>query len=140
MVEGGRVLPALPEGDRQVADGRAADLQLHVVPGRVRAVALVHRHRLGVAQVALVVAAPVAQVDAAHEGDVVLGPGASEQHQLLVVAPAAPDALVEHELAETDGPLARAVAAIELQLTAEVNPFIDAAIERFEKLWRSRRE
>lgn len=48
------------------------------------------------------------------------------------------DAIVEHELAETEGPLARAVAAIELQLTAEVNPFIDQAIERFEALWRAR--
>ncbi|MCL4223975.1 MAG: hypothetical protein KJZ91_05810 [Myxococcales bacterium] len=47
------------------------------------------------------------------------------------------DALVEHELAETDGALARAVAAIELQLTAEVNPFLDDAIERFDALWRA---
>lgn len=48
------------------------------------------------------------------------------------------DAIVEQELAETEGTLARAVAAIELQLTAEVNPFIDRAIERFEALWRAR--
>ncbi len=48
------------------------------------------------------------------------------------------DAIVEQELAETDGALSRAVAAIELQLTAEVNPFIDKAIERFETLWRAR--
>jgi uncharacterized protein (DUF697 family) len=48
------------------------------------------------------------------------------------------DAMVEHELAETEGPLARVVAAIELQLTAEVNPFLDDVIERFDALWRAR--
>lgn len=48
------------------------------------------------------------------------------------------DALVEHELAERDGVFARAVAAVELQLTADVNPYIDKAIERFETLWRAR--
>jgi uncharacterized protein (DUF697 family) len=50
------------------------------------------------------------------------------------------DAIVEHELAETNGVLARAVAAIELQLTAEVNPYIDQVIERFDTLWRARLE
>ena len=50
------------------------------------------------------------------------------------------DAIVEQELAESDGPLSRAVAAIELQLTAEVNPYIDEVIERFEALWRARRD
>lgn len=48
------------------------------------------------------------------------------------------DAIVEQELAETDGALARTVAAIELQLTAEVNPYLDQAIERFDTLWRAR--
>ena len=100
VVERGRVLPALPEGDRQVPDGRAADLQLHVVPGRAVAVAPVHRHRLGVAQVALVVAAPVAQVDPAHEGDVLVLPvGVADQDQLLVLAARSPDPLVEQDLA-----------------------------------------
>jgi hypothetical protein len=50
------------------------------------------------------------------------------------------DAIVEHELAERDGVFSRAVAAVELQLTAEVNPYIDQAIERFETLWRARLE
>ncbi len=48
------------------------------------------------------------------------------------------DAIVEHELADTDGIFARAVAAIELQLTAEVNPYVDDVIERFDALWRAR--
>ena len=50
------------------------------------------------------------------------------------------DAIVEHELAEREGAFSRAVAAVELQLSAEVNPYIDQAIERFETLWRSRLE
>ena len=48
------------------------------------------------------------------------------------------DALVERELADHDGWFSKAVAAIELQLTADVNPFLDAAIDRFEAAWRGR--
>lgn len=48
------------------------------------------------------------------------------------------DALVERELADRDGWLSKAVTAIELQLTAEVNPFLDEAIDRFEAAWRGR--
>lgn len=52
---------------------------------------------LGIATVSSVVASSVAQVDTAHEGHVVLGPGSSEQHQLLVMAPPTPYPFVEHE-------------------------------------------
>ncbi len=48
------------------------------------------------------------------------------------------DELVERELASNDGVLARAVAAVELQLSAEVNPYLDKAIDRFDELWRAR--
>lgn len=48
------------------------------------------------------------------------------------------DALVDRELADRDGWFAKAVAAIELQLTADVNPFLDTAIERFEATWRGK--
>ena len=48
------------------------------------------------------------------------------------------DELVEKELTSTDGVLARAAAAVELQLSAEVNPFLDQAIDRLDSLWRSR--
>ncbi|HVK71753.1 MAG TPA: hypothetical protein VM734_00480 [Kofleriaceae bacterium] len=47
------------------------------------------------------------------------------------------DAIVEAELADTDGVIARTVAAVELQLTAEVNPYLDDVIERFDALWRA---
>ena len=48
------------------------------------------------------------------------------------------DQLVEAQLATKDGVLARAAAAVELQLSAEVNPYLDQAIERFDELWRAR--
>lgn len=48
------------------------------------------------------------------------------------------DALVERELASHDGVLARAVAAVELQLSAEVNPYLDHALDRFDALWKAR--
>ena len=48
------------------------------------------------------------------------------------------DELVERELSSSGGVLARAAAAVELQLSAEVNPFLDHAIDRFDTLWRAR--
>ncbi len=47
------------------------------------------------------------------------------------------DAIVEAELADTDGFFARTIAAVELQLTAEVNPYLDDAIEKFDGRWRA---
>lgn len=48
------------------------------------------------------------------------------------------DAIVDRELASADGVLARAAAAVELQLSAEGNPYLDHAIDRFDGLWRAR--
>lgn len=48
------------------------------------------------------------------------------------------DALVDRELADDDGWLARTVAAIELQLTADGNPFLETAIDRFDAAWKAR--
>ena len=45
---------------------------------------------------------------------------------------------VERELADDQGWLGRTVAAIELQLTADGNPFLETAIDRFEATWRNR--
>ena len=70
---------------------------LHVVPGGRRPVGRVHLLRLRIAEVALVVAAAVTQVDAADERDVLLGPaGVAQDHHLLVVRAGAPHALVQH--------------------------------------------
>jgi hypothetical protein len=41
-------------------------------------------------------------------------------------------------LANKSGFLARTVAAVEAQLSAEANPFLDAAIESFDRRWRAR--
>ena len=99
VVEGGWVGPSFPEGVRQVADRRPADLELQVVPGRAVPVRRVQVDSLRVAVVPAVVTPAVTQVDAADEGDVVLGPGAPEEDELLMVAATAPHSFVEHELA-----------------------------------------
>lgn len=46
------------------------------------------------------------------------------------------EAALDRQLAERDGFLSRAVASAELQLSAEVNPYVDALIDRFDELWR----
>ncbi len=46
------------------------------------------------------------------------------------------EAALDRQLAERDGFLSHAVASVELQLSAEVNPYVDALIERFDESWR----
>jgi hypothetical protein len=95
-----RVGPPFAERRLDVADGRAADRHLDVVPGRALAVLRGHGHRLRVAEVLGVVPAAVAQVDAAHVGDVERGPARVAQHdELLVVRAAAADPHVAQALA-----------------------------------------
>jgi hypothetical protein len=48
------------------------------------------------------------------------------------------DQAVEKALASKTGFLSRTVAAVEIQLTAEQNPFLDAAIENLDRRWRAR--
>ena len=48
------------------------------------------------------------------------------------------DAAVENALASKTGFLGRAAAAVEIQLSAEVNPFLDGAIESLDRRWRAR--
>ena len=70
---GRRVLPPLAEGVGEVADCGTVQLELHVVPRRTVAVAVVDLDDLGVTEVTGVVMATVAEVDAADERDVVVG-------------------------------------------------------------------
>lgn len=86
--------------------------------------------------------APLALADVASRGRLrkLLARGKSDDEVEEAVAVDDVDAMVEHELAERDGVFSRAVAAVELQLSAEVNPFIDKAIDRLETLWRARPE
>lgn len=48
------------------------------------------------------------------------------------------DQAVDEALADQNSFLARAVTAVELQLSAEVNPYLDAVIARFDDRWRRR--
>jgi hypothetical protein len=48
------------------------------------------------------------------------------------------DQAVEKALASKNGFLSRTVAAVEIQLTAEQNPFLDSAIENLDRRWRAR--
>jgi hypothetical protein len=50
------------------------------------------------------------------------------------------DAVLEQQLALEQSFLARATRALELQLSVQGNPYLDAVIDRFEDLWRRRRE
>ncbi len=48
------------------------------------------------------------------------------------------DRAVEKALASKTGFLSRTVAAVEIQLTAEQNPFLDGAIDNLDRRWRAR--
>ena len=50
------------------------------------------------------------------------------------------DRAIDEALADQTTVLALAATAIELQLSAEVNPYLDAVIARFDELWQRRRE
>jgi hypothetical protein len=76
----------------------------------VVAVLLGHRLRLRVAEVTCVVAATVAQVDAADERRVAAG--TAQHHHLLVVRAAAADALVEQHLATRRGDVVAELAVL----------------------------
>ena len=73
-------------------------LGLDVVPWRSRTERRVERLGLRVAFMTLVVATPVAEVDAADEGEVLLvATVVQEQHQLLMMRPSAPDTGVQEQ-------------------------------------------
>ena len=67
------IVPPFPKGGFDIGDGRSAERELYVVPGRAVAVDLRHRLPLSVAPVICVVTPAVAQVDAPDERDVELG-------------------------------------------------------------------
>ena len=91
--------PALGERVRHVVDGRSVQLELQVVPRRPCAVVLVvELHGLRIAEVPGVVTSAMAEVDPADERDVGGGIGAPHDDELLVVAAAVADALVEQHL------------------------------------------
>jgi hypothetical protein len=48
------------------------------------------------------------------------------------------EAAIEAALAEKSNFLARTVTAVEMQLSSEVNPYLDGAIEALDRRWRAR--
>lgn len=48
------------------------------------------------------------------------------------------DQQIERALASKDGFLARAMASVEVQVTSEANPYLDAVIESLDRRWRGR--
>lgn len=50
------------------------------------------------------------------------------------------DTVIEKQLAAESSFLARSTKAIELQLSTDVNPYLDLVVAKFEELWRARRD
>jgi hypothetical protein len=82
------------------------------------------------------VKAPLELIDIASGGALrrMLTRGQSEVAEAEVVDEV--DAALDRQLADKDGFLSRAVAAVEQQLSAESNPYVDALIDRFDEKWR----
>ena len=82
--------------------------------------------------------APLQLADLASRGGLrrLLSRGKSEVHEPEAVHDV--DQAIESALASKDGFLARTVAAVELQLSSEANPFLDASIESLDRRWRAR--
>ena len=92
--------PPLAKGEFHVADGRATNRKLSVMPRRSRPVHRRHRLALPVAVVVFAVAPAVAEVDAPDKGEVVLGLfGVPDDDHFLVMRAAEPHPLVEQDLA-----------------------------------------
>ncbi|HEY6678038.1 MAG TPA: hypothetical protein VI411_03950, partial [Actinomycetota bacterium] len=97
-LERGLIVPPFAERLHEIGDGRTVNLGLYVVPRRSRAECGVDHLSLRVAFMALVVATPVAEVDATDEGEILIAVGrVQEQHQFLVVRSAAPDTRVQEQ-------------------------------------------
>ena len=93
------VIPSFAEAEFEVSDGGTLDRELGVMPGRSRSIDRRHRLVLPVAVVVGIVAPAVAQVDAAHEGNIALSPSCMADHdEFLVMGTAESHPLVEKNL------------------------------------------
>jgi hypothetical protein len=72
MIERGWVLPPFTKCEGEIADRRSSDLELDVVPWRSVAVTVVEFDCLAIAGVSRVVVASVTQIDATHEGHILI--------------------------------------------------------------------
>jgi hypothetical protein len=80
--------------------------------------------------------APLELIDIASGGALrrMLDKGKTEVAEAEVVDEV--EAALERQLHDKEGFLSKAVGAVEQQLSAEVNPYVDALIERFDQLWQ----
>ncbi len=93
-------VPPLAKGLLHVADGRATDRDLRVMPGRTIPVFRRKVHRLHIATVGGVVVSTPAKVDATHECDVLSRPvGASEDDEFLMMGSGTPGTGVQQHIA-----------------------------------------
>jgi hypothetical protein len=100
-----------------------------------------HLFRRGIAAAArATLRAPAELVDIATAGMLrrLLARRQQGQDSLEIAAAQEVDAILEQQLAEEQSFLARATRAIELQLSVQGNPYLDALIDNFERLWRQR--
>lgn len=94
--------------------------------------------RAAIAAAKATLRAPLQLADLASRGGLrrLLSRGRSEVHEPEQVKDV--DQAIESALASTDGFLARTVAAVELQLSSEANPFLDTALDSLDRKWRAR--
>jgi hypothetical protein len=80
--------------------------------------------------------APLELIDLASGGALrrLLDKGSSDVAEPEVVDEV--EAALDRQLADKEGFLSKAVGAIEQQLSAEVNPYVDALIDRFDERWQ----
>jgi uncharacterized protein (DUF697 family) len=94
--------------------------------------------RAALAAAKATVRTPLRLADIATRGGLrrLLSRGKSEIHEPEAVHDV--DQAIESALASKDNFLSRTVAAVEIQLSAEANPFLDASIDSLDRRWRAR--
>lgn len=94
--------------------------------------------RAGLAAARGAMRAPLQLANFASRGGLkkLLSRGRSDVEEAEVVGDV--DQQIESALAAKDGFLAKTVAAVELQLSSEVNPFLDASLDSLDRRWRAR--
>lgn len=118
---------------------RAMDQAISEIPGGLSH----HLFRRAVAAAArATVRAPAEIVDIATAGMLrrLLARRQQSQQAMEMAAVQEVDAVLDQQLALEQSFLARATRAVELQLSVQANPYLDAVIDRFEHLWRRRRD
>jgi hypothetical protein len=122
------------DGDRALAVREEIDRAVHATSGALS----LHPFRRGaVAAIKGMIKAPLELADMASAGG--LRRLLSRKSDIAEPeALAEIDTVVESELAKDSSFFARAVVAVEAQLSAESNPYVDDVIDAFDRQWRAR--